>query len=64
MRTDRNRNLIADIFLIRGVSFGGLMPMFPENRLTFWLVSSAVCIAIGMLYSIGTYQPRSEISGH
>ena len=32
--------VITAIFLLRGVSFVGLMPLFPENSVTFWLVSS------------------------
>ena len=39
--------LITGIFLLRGVSFVGLMPMFPENSLTFWLISSGMCLFIG-----------------
>ena len=54
---------IAGIFLIRGVSFVGLRPMFPENSLTFWLVSSAICLIVGMLYAVGTYLRWPELSG-
>jgi hypothetical protein len=55
--------VITAIYLIRGVTFFWLMPMFPENSLTFWLVSSLICLGIGALYSIGTYQVWSELSG-
>ena len=55
--------IIISIFLIRGVSFVFLMPMFPENSLTFWLVSSAICLIIGVFYAIGTYQQWSKLSG-
>ena len=54
--------LISLIYVLRGVSFVALMPMFPENSITFWLVSSAICLSIGMLYSIGTYQSWSKLS--
>jgi len=54
--------LISSIYVLRGVSFVALMPMFPENSITFWLVSSAICLSIGMLYSIGTYQSWSKLS--
>ncbi|WP_235357315.1 hypothetical protein [Arsukibacterium sp. MJ3] len=47
---------ITCIFLLRGVSFVGLMPMFPENSLTFWLVSSGICLLIGALFAVGTFQ--------
>lgn len=54
--------LIAGVFLLRGVSFVALMPMFPENSLTFWLVSSAICLIIGSCFAIGTYQRWPELS--
>ncbi|MGE6461570.1 hypothetical protein ACQKC7_07305 [Pseudoalteromonas tetraodonis] len=54
--------LISLIYVSRGVLFVALMPMFPENSITFWLVSSAICLGIGMLYSIGTYQSWSKLS--
>jgi len=53
--------LIASIFLIRGISFVMLMPMFPENSLTFWLVSSGICLMIGILYAVGTHQRWAEL---
>lgn len=53
--------IITGIFLLRGVSFVGLMPMFPENSLTFWLVSSAICLFIGSLFAIGTFQQWSQL---
>ncbi|MFY0663742.1 MAG: hypothetical protein JXQ97_03910 [Natronospirillum sp.] len=43
-------------YLLRGVAFVGIMPMFPENSLTFWLVSSAICLSLGLLYAVGTYR--------
>ena len=55
--------VIAAIFLLRGVAFVGLMPMFPENSLAFWLVSSAICLTIGMLYALGTYQAWPALRG-
>ena len=48
--------LIAAIYLLRGIAFVLLMPMFPENSLTFWAVSSGICLAFGLLYAIGTKQ--------
>lgn len=52
---------ITGVFLIRGVSFVGLMPMFPENSLTFWIVSSGICLFIGGLFAIGTFQQWSKL---
>ncbi|MCF6435860.1 hypothetical protein [Pseudoalteromonas sp. MMG022] len=51
--------LIACVFLLRGVCFVGLMPMFPENSLTFWLVSSGICVFIGGLFAVGYWQQCS-----
>lgn len=55
--------IISAIFLLRGVAFIGLMPMFPENSLTFWLVSSGICLLIGSLFALGTYQQWSKLTG-
>ncbi|MBA6262309.1 hypothetical protein H4J39_00935 [Colwellia sp. Bg11-12] len=54
--------LISFIYVFRGLIFVVLMPMFPENSITFWLVSSTICLSIGMLYSVGTYQSWSTLS--
>lgn len=54
--------LIATIFLIRAVSFVWLMPIFPGNSATFWLVSSSICLMIGSFYAIGTRQRWAELS--
>ncbi|WP_111642822.1 hypothetical protein [Marinimicrobium alkaliphilum] len=56
--------LIAAIFLVRGVAFVGLMPAFPENSLTFWLVSSSICLVLGALYAFGTYHKWTALSGN
>jgi len=55
--------IISGIFLLRGVTFVGLMPAFPENSLTFWLVSSAICLVIGGLFAVGTYQQWPKPGG-
>lgn len=48
--------LIAAIYLMRGIAFIPLMPMFPGNSLTFWVVSSAICFVFGLLYALGIRQ--------
>lgn len=53
--------IISSIFLLRGVSFVGLMRLFPDNSLTFWVVSSGICLFIGSLFAIGTYQQWSRL---
>lgn len=55
--------LIAGVFLLRGVAFVGLIPMFPENNLTFWLISSGICLFIGSLFAVGTWQQWSDLGG-
>lgn len=54
--------VISAIYLIRGVAFVGLMPLFPDNSLTFWLVSSGITLAIGVLYAVGTFQVWSKLN--
>ncbi|MBO3658859.1 MULTISPECIES: hypothetical protein [Acinetobacter] len=57
--------VITTIYLIRGIVFIPLMPMFPENSLTFWLVSSTICIVFGLLYAFGIRQSWAYLSeGH
>jgi hypothetical protein len=55
---------VFSIFLLRGVSFVGLMQLSPDkesdNSLTFWLISSGICVFIGSLFAIGTYQQWSK----
>ena len=50
--------LISVVFIMRGLAFVVLMPMFPENSMTFWYVSSAICLTIGLCFAVGTYQQR------
>ncbi|MFC3701336.1 hypothetical protein ACFOND_06745 [Reinekea marina] len=47
---------IATVFFLRGLFFFALMPAFPENSLQFWLISSAICLSIGGLISVGVIQ--------
>ncbi len=54
--------VISAIYLLRGVAFIPLMPLFPENSLTFWLVSSGVCLLLGALYALGTKQAWAYLS--
>ena len=45
--------LISGVFLARASAFPLLRPVFPENSTTFWLVSSGICLALGLLYAVG-----------
>ena len=44
---------ICAIYLGRAVAFPLLRPAFPENSKTFWLVSSGICLLIGLLHLYG-----------
>ncbi|WP_445769254.1 hypothetical protein [Rheinheimera sp.] len=55
--------VIGAIFLLRGIAFVALMPMFPENSLTFWLISSGICLFIGGLFVVGSWQQWSALAG-
>ena len=46
--------LIAIVYLARAFAFPILKPAFPENSPTFWLVSSSICLVLGLLFAIGT----------
>lgn len=46
--------LIAVAFLVRALAFPLLRPVFPENSETFWLVSSGICLVLGVLYATGS----------
>lgn len=47
---------ISVIYLLRGITFIPLMPLFPGNSMAFWVVSSAICFVIGIFYALGTWQ--------
>ncbi|MGR5213355.1 hypothetical protein ACPV4A_22680 [Vibrio rotiferianus] len=52
----------TSVFLLRAFSFPALMPSFPDNSLTFWLVSSGICLLIGSLFAVGTKQEWSRLT--
>lgn len=45
--------LITSAFLLRGLFFYPLMKKIKGNSLLFWLVSSAICTALGSLFLAG-----------
>lgn len=53
--------IIASIYLLRGIGFVFIIPYFPGNSLTFWFVSSLICVAIGLSYAIGIAKSWSYI---
>ena len=47
---------ISAIYILRGIAFIPLMPLFPSNSNTFWLVSSSICLAFGIVHAVGIKQ--------
>lgn len=55
--------LITAVFLLRGVAGVVLAAIAPGERgVAFWLWSSAICLGIGALYLIGTWQAWSRLA--
>lgn len=48
--------VITGIYLLRAVAFVPLQAYFPGNSMSFWLVSSAICLAIGVVHLLGLRQ--------
>ena len=44
---------ITGIYLLRGIGFIAIVANFPGNSAMFWIVSSAICLAIGIVHLIG-----------
>jgi hypothetical protein len=44
---------ICSVYLGRALAFPLLRPTFPENSQTFWLVSSGICLGIGLIHIYG-----------
>jgi hypothetical protein len=47
---------ITAVYLVRGLGFVALMPRFPGNSLAFWIVSSAICLGVGLVHLFGVRQ--------
>jgi hypothetical protein len=52
---------ITAVYLLRGTVFIFLMPYFPGNSTTFWITSSAICLAMGIVHLIGLRQVWSHL---
>lgn len=52
---------ITAVYLARGIFFLPLMPRFPGNSMTFWYVSSGICVAIGLLHLGGLRQAWARL---
>ena len=44
---------ITGIYVLRGIGFVAIVANFPGNSATFWIVSSAICLAIGIVHLEG-----------
>lgn len=55
--------VISGIYLLRGIAGFVLAATAPgERSISFWCWSSAICLAIGALYFVGTRQAWFELS--
>lgn len=52
---------ITAIYILRAVAFPLLKPIFPGNSTTFWLVTSGICLFIGLAHLIGLIQVWERI---
>lgn len=44
---------ITGIYLLRGIAFIVIVPYFPGNSTTFWIVSSSICLTMGIVHLVG-----------
>ena len=44
---------ITGIYVLRGAAFIVIVPYFPGNSMMFWVVSSSICLAIGIVHLVG-----------
>ncbi|MDR0781251.1 MAG: hypothetical protein LBF16_11245 [Pseudomonadales bacterium] len=52
---------ITGIYLLRAVAFPFLKRFFPDNSTKFWLVSSGLCLLIGVVHLLGLMQVWERI---
>lgn len=48
--------LFIAALLLRALAFPWLMPFFPDNGLPFWLVTSSLCLGVGLIHLVGLKQ--------
>ena len=48
--------LVTSVYLLRGIAFQPLMAYFSDNSWAFWLWTSAIALAIGLLHLVGLVQ--------
>jgi hypothetical protein len=54
---------ITAIYIVRGAAFLPVMAYFPGNSMTFWVVSSSICLLIGIVHLMGLRQSWRRLSG-
>ena len=47
---------ITAVYLLRALAFPLLKPAFPENSMAFWLITSAICLVMGLTHLVGLIQ--------
>ncbi|WP_434990549.1 hypothetical protein [Xanthomonas melonis] len=47
---------VTTIYIVRGIAFVPVLAYFPGNSMTFWLVSSSICLLIGLVHLVGLRQ--------
>jgi hypothetical protein len=47
--------VITAVYIGRALGFPLLRPAFPENSTTFWVISSSICLVIGLLHAHGMW---------
>lgn len=55
---------ITAVYLIRGFGFYPLMTLHPDPSLQFWLWSSAICAAFGIVHALGLWQSWRRLGPH
>jgi hypothetical protein len=54
---------IASVYMARALAFLFLKSAFPDNSARFWLVSSSICLVIGLLHVYGLVARWSSLKG-
>lgn len=52
---------ITGIYLLRALAFPLLKPAFPGNSDMFWLVTSGICLVIGLIHLVGLSQVWNQL---
>ena len=52
---------VAGVYLLRGVAFLPMLTYFPGRSMAFWLWSSGICLAIGLLHVVGLRQAWADL---